>query len=291
MLKAQGFGFKNINAMSKETFAFVCYAFVDDTDLVHSSPPDLDIIEMMAEMQEVVHTWEGGLRASGGALVPAKSYWYLIHFKFHNNKWSYVSIADTPGNLSIRDVSGLNRVTLERLEVHEARETLGVFIAMDGNHNMQTAEFLQTAHRWADRVRSGRLSHAEVWFSLNYCILKTLEYPLMSTSLSTTQCDTIMKPILGAALPALGVNCHLSRTVVYGPRKYQGLGIPNLWTTQGILKLWLAIAHGDAYTITGCALRALLSLHILELGLPGSLFKQDLQKFGHLATSSWLKHL
>ena len=101
MLKAKGFGFKIINAMSKETFAFVCYAFVDDTDLVHSSPPDLEIREMMAEMQEVVDTWEGGLRASGGALVPAKSYWYLIHFKFQNNKWSYVSIADTPGSLSI----------------------------------------------------------------------------------------------------------------------------------------------------------------------------------------------
>jgi hypothetical protein len=101
MLKAQGFGFKIINAMSKETFVFVCYAFVDDTDLVHSSPPDLDILDMMAKMQAVVDTWEGGLRASGGALVPSKSYWYLIHFKFQKNKWSYASIADTPGSLSI----------------------------------------------------------------------------------------------------------------------------------------------------------------------------------------------
>ena len=108
MLKAQGFGFKIINVMSKETFAFVCYAFVDDTDLVHSSPPDLDILEMMAKMQAVVDTWEGGLRASGGVLVPAKSYWYLIHFKFKNNKWSYASIADTPGSLLIQDVSGLS---------------------------------------------------------------------------------------------------------------------------------------------------------------------------------------
>jgi hypothetical protein len=78
MLKAQGFGFKIINAMSKETFSFVCYAFVDDTDLVHSSP-DLEVREMMSEMQVVIDTWEGGLRASGGALVPSKSYWYLIH--------------------------------------------------------------------------------------------------------------------------------------------------------------------------------------------------------------------
>ena len=60
---------------------------------------------------------------------------------------------------------------------------------------------------------------------------------------------------------------------------------------QGILKLWIAIAHGDAPTITGCSLRAVLSLHTIELGLPGSLFQQNYSKFGHLASNSWLKHL
>ena len=35
MLKARGFGFKVTNVMSRENFSFVCYAFVDDTDLLH----------------------------------------------------------------------------------------------------------------------------------------------------------------------------------------------------------------------------------------------------------------
>jgi hypothetical protein len=75
MLKEAGFGFKVTNVMSHEHFSFVCYAFVDDTDLVHSSTSDLGLTELIHEMQEVVDTWEGGLRASGGALVPDKSYW------------------------------------------------------------------------------------------------------------------------------------------------------------------------------------------------------------------------
>ena len=157
-------------------------------------------------MQVVVDTWEGSLRASGGALVPSKIYWYLIHFKFNNNRWSYESIDNTPGNLLIRDIVGNDRITLDRLEAHKARETLGVFIAMNGNHDTQTAELLKSAHRWASRVRSSRFSHTEAWFSLNYCIMKTLKYPLMATSLSRDQCDSIMKPILDAALPALGIN-------------------------------------------------------------------------------------
>ena len=261
MLKQAGFGFKVINVITKENFSFVCYAFVDDTDLVHSSDDDLGLEGLVTEMQAVVDTWEGGLRASGGALVPSKSYWYLIHFTFHNNQWRYSSIEDTPAALTIRDVSGLNRVELDRLEVYEARETLGVFIAMDATQDTQEEEMLGTTHCWADRVRSGRLNHAEAWFSLNLCIMKTLEYPLMATSLSKAQCATIMQPILDAGLPALGLNRHMPHIVVYGPKRYQGVGIPDLWMLQGILKLWLAIAHGDANTITGCSIRALLSLN------------------------------
>jgi hypothetical protein len=125
MLKATGFGFKVINAMSKERFSFVCYAFVHDTDLVHASEYESDkhessVDQLIDEMQSVVDTWEGGLQASGGALVPSKSYWYLIHFMFANNKWKYATIHDTPGELTIPDVSGLDRVTLERLVINEA---------------------------------------------------------------------------------------------------------------------------------------------------------------------------
>ena len=208
MLKAAGFGFKVTNAMSKEKFSFVCYAFVDDTDLVHSSEYlsgeyDDDVNQLVAEMQSVVDTWEGGLRASGGALVPSKSYWYLIHFSFLNNRWQYANIQDTPGELTIRDVSGLNRVTLERLEVSEARKTLGVFIAMDGNQLMQVAELLIKTQRWADRVRVGQLSHAEAWFSLTLCMMKTLEYSFMAMSLTQKQCNQIMQPVLDAGLKAL----------------------------------------------------------------------------------------
>jgi hypothetical protein len=157
---------------------------------------------------------------------------------------------------------------------------------MDGNQDRQMQELLQKAHRWADLVRSGKLTRTEAWFSLMHCMMKTLEYPLMATSLSKAQCNTIMRPLLEAGLPALGINRPLTRAVVYGPRRFQGLGIPDLWALQGILKLWLAIAHGDASTITGCSLRAVLSLHTIELGLPGHMCQQDCDTFGHLATSS-----
>ena len=293
MLKTAGFGFKVRTVISGNEFSFVCYTFVDDSDVVHSTMDgtDDDTSELVQEMQEVVDTWEGGLRASGGALASTKSYWFLIHFVFENNRWRYARIDEIPGNLTIRDIPGTGRVDLNRLDVHEARETLGVFIAMNGNQEAQTQALWEKANLWAEKVRVGRFSHAEAWFSLQFGIMKSLEYPLMATSLSKDQCDKIMKPIRAAILPVLGINRNLPLTIVHGPKLYQGLGIPDLWTVQGTLKLWLALQHGDAPTITGHQLRASMELHTIEIGLSGQLLQQDYKIFGHLATTSWLKHL
>jgi hypothetical protein len=66
--------------------------------------------------------------------------------------------------------------------------------------------------------------------------MQSLEYPLMATSLSKAQCNRIMKPIRAAGLPALGINRHLTPEVVHGRKRYQGVGIPDLWTIQSIIK-------------------------------------------------------
>jgi hypothetical protein len=77
---------------------------------------------------------------------------------------------ETPGSLNIQDVLGMQQVVLERLEVHKARETLGVYIAMDGSQETKMETLLQKTRRWADRVWSRQLTHTETWFSLTFCI-------------------------------------------------------------------------------------------------------------------------
>jgi hypothetical protein len=74
-------------------------------------------------MQAAMDTWEGGLRATGGALEPEKSFWYLIQFCWNNGQWAYVSNEETPASISVRNHAG-DRVELEPLEVTEARKTL-----------------------------------------------------------------------------------------------------------------------------------------------------------------------
>jgi hypothetical protein len=87
MLYTAGFGLTLNSAVSGTLMAIACFAFVDDTDVIHSKD-DVNTTgkTIAAEMQDVVDLWEGGIRATGGALESSKSYWYLIDFKWIPDK-------------------------------------------------------------------------------------------------------------------------------------------------------------------------------------------------------------
>jgi hypothetical protein len=79
MLCEKGLGAKFRSALSNESTTLVGYAFVDDTDLVTSDPGGSKE-KIIQKMQHSLDAWEGGLRATGGAIVLEKSHWYLIEF-------------------------------------------------------------------------------------------------------------------------------------------------------------------------------------------------------------------
>ena len=69
----------------------VCFSFVDDTDLVNTlEDGNYDIEELLERTQTTLNYWQGGLMATGGTLVPSKSYWSLIDFKCTpSGNWVY----------------------------------------------------------------------------------------------------------------------------------------------------------------------------------------------------------
>jgi hypothetical protein len=72
LMRDAGYGFLHWSAIENEVVRIVCFTFVDDTDLVHTAVMDATGEDIYAEMQNVLDTWEGGLKATGGALVPKK---------------------------------------------------------------------------------------------------------------------------------------------------------------------------------------------------------------------------
>ena len=57
------------------------FAFVDDADLAQAaSEQGTSGEEMIEEFQDFMRRWKGGIRATGGAICPNKTKWFLINY-------------------------------------------------------------------------------------------------------------------------------------------------------------------------------------------------------------------
>jgi hypothetical protein len=70
MMKDEGFGFMYKTSIKGKQLHCVGYSFVDDTDIIQSGQPGGPFQVLATRMQSAMDTWEGGLRATGGALEP-----------------------------------------------------------------------------------------------------------------------------------------------------------------------------------------------------------------------------
>ncbi len=88
MLRKQGYGCEFTSLISCKTFSFVGYSFVDDTDLIQSNPSVSCYIDVLQSLQMSLDTWEGGLKAICGAIVPKKYFGTLLTSHFHRGHGS-----------------------------------------------------------------------------------------------------------------------------------------------------------------------------------------------------------
>ena len=279
--------------ITRQSSHYVAFAYVDDTDLLefNSRDPHITIDEVMEKMQQAVNRWEGGLKTTGGALVPSKSWVYPVSFKFdEEGEWSYETLAEIDIETTVNDHHDQQR-TLPQEEAHTAKKTLGVFLAPDGNNDRAVQELRDTAQTWGEKIKTSHIDKKTAWLATESTILKTLQYPLPALTLSNEECTKIMTPILHTSLPKIRVCRNFPRDVVYGPKEEGGLGLTNLYTFQGCSHIAEFMEHLDANDMTGDLLRCSLEYATLEVGIGHNLLTLDYHQYQHLLTDCWFKHL
>ena len=172
-MREQGYGVAYKCAISQEGVDLVGTMFVDDASYFQTAPSNKgeDVIE---ETQRAQTHLRGLLFATGAALNPTKSFWWLIDFKWTGGVWSFKKIAQTPGDLTIRDQHG-TLVALERHEFNEAKRVLGVQMAPEDKGKSQTAILRQKAQDWADFAVSRKINPSHAWYGILTGIMKGLE--------------------------------------------------------------------------------------------------------------------
>ncbi len=283
-----GFGYKTWSLISNRAVELACYAFVDDTNLIHSNDdPNVSSADLIDEAQDALHSWEGLLKATGGALAPEKSFWSLVEVFCKNGTWGYRTQSDTPGNLQLYNNG--NPETAARIEVTKAKEELGIQIRPDGKMIDEIKHLRRKAQNWADSVRTKKPPAHLVKYSLTHCIMKTIEYPLMATYMTKKDTDYIMAPILQAALPLCSVQKNLPRKLVYGTLRAQGWDIQDPYAVQLIEHLQALLRHCNRDTPSH-------DLHIdnmeavqTHVGSSVPFWELPFEEYGFLAPDGWMK--
>ena len=84
------------------------------------------------------------------------------------------------------------QVNAQQVPVQETRRTLVVYLAPDGIDDQMKEVLLDRAREWAEQIRVGHLGREESWRALKTTIMKSIEYPLLSTTFS----DRYLRDIL-----------------------------------------------------------------------------------------------
>jgi hypothetical protein len=161
-------------------------------------------------------------------------------------------------------------------------------IAGDCQWTDEVARLLKASVAWRANLRSGHLSATDAWYALYHTINRTIQYPMMATYLTKVECEKIMCPFLNAGLSASGVVWTMLRAVVWGPVRYQGLGIRHLYTTQGIEHLLAILRHATIPTLTGKLLQTTIEEMQLEIGVSEFILSYSFADYGVIATRSWI---
>ena len=310
MMRAAGFGFACLSALSGLLVLADCLCFMDDSDVIHAAQTVHTSGESLFwSVQRAMDLWAGGIRATGGALNPPKCFWWLIDFVWRPasgtwvfrrkaefdwrgplHRWQRQRPAEQLGALLTPDLDG-QLVAIKQLEPDQAEKTLGVMMSPLDDGAAQFTFLREKTQTWAHKVQSGRLQKYDVLPMIKSTIMKTIEYPMALTHFTQKQWFNIMSPALMAGLPKAGVCRNFPRNMVFAPLRFQGLGLPHPRVTQVMHHLSVLQKHLTKPSQSTPYLKAVLEGHRLETGTSFPLFQQVFQNTAILTTDTWVKRV
>jgi hypothetical protein len=130
---------------------------------------------MTASFHRFMNRWNRGLRATGGLIATAKTRWFLVDFKWTGLDYEYRTIADMQGNITLPDANGQEYI-VAREEVYTAFESLGVWLALDGNQEKLKEVLTETSHVFGSQVSTSKCSKNDDLYTYNNSFMASMQY-------------------------------------------------------------------------------------------------------------------
>jgi len=286
-----------------EAVARVLDAFVDDTnggltedgfkDFIPPPPtaPVCKCDTIFHQTETNVQFYSRLLFTTGGRLALHKCAIILLRTIWKQGKRTYENTHLHHRPLNIQQGINQDVQQIKLASPHDARRMLGVYVAPDGNCNLQEKLLRSKSEKWSSNIKHNHMRSFEVLMSYHQGVMKSLEFPVGACLLSESQCNRIQSPALTTCLQKNGVLSTLSRAIVYGPSKMCGLNFKNLYTESGIQKIELLIGHTRKMDKTGQILQVALGCLQQEIGVTDPVLSLPFNEYKSIATKSWMVSL
>jgi hypothetical protein len=136
-----------------------------------------------------------------------------------------------PGNITLPDESGSEYV-VAREEVSTAFESLGVWLALDGNQEKLKEVLTETSHVFGSQVSTSKCSKNDTLYTYNNSFMASMQYPMIATQFTESECNKLIRPALQATLNSAGMAKSFPQKVLYGPELYQGMDMKHPFFLQ-----------------------------------------------------------
>ncbi len=292
VMRRKGFGALYVACLSLIQLTMVCFMFVDDSDIQNTAVSTEERGEdLMEKAQLSLDCWTGTLEATGGAINPDKSYWYLLDFTWQGTSWRYRTQEEMPASLYAKNPDG-ETCQLRRLDADEAEKTLGVKLAADGNMEEEIVYLKEKATAFAYQVSCNSPANKnDAWIAYSHTIQKTMHYPMPGTTIELKDWDEIYWIVNKATLPKAGYVRTFPHAVLYGPKKYQGTGTPHPYYTQELTHLQDFVGEVNRGTTCGKRIQITTEQLRMETGHPGPFTDVPYESMCQCTTDAWIKTL
>ena len=232
------------------------------------------------------------MKTTGGAIRPDKTFAYPISFDFKpSGEYFFEKVENLVYSLSVKNHEDI-REDLDLIDANVGKETLGMFMAPDGTMKDQNKAMKKKVTTWTSHVRSGTIPPRDALRCISSTITKTLEYPICVTTFTKKECNQLVKPIHDAAFPKVRLCRTIPHDIRYGAKDCLGLGLDDLYVSQGIDKVIFYIEEIDGNSMSRPLLRSNMEWAMIHIGIGNcSLFDINYDHFGHLLLRTWIRSL
>ena len=295
--RAMGFGAKMESPVTRAQLDVAGVLYVDDTDLYIMDECLKSPVDLWQETQSATTSWGKLLLATGGALKPAKCFYYMVDYEWHDDgTWSYSDLVDVTEPVTVPLADG-TQAAIDHLPVGCSKKTLGVWTNPAGDCAKQVDVFVSTVRTWGERLQVGKLPAKWAWASYFQQLWAKLKYGLGTNSSPADDLEGLedeggaLRKVYHGMLSYLGVNRNIKAEWRHLPSTFGGVGLRKLLVEVLIGRVNLFIQHYGTSSTLGQKLTISLEALQLEVGMRTCPLNKPYHPLGPLSTPCWCRSL